>query len=188
MNIPSIITQSTTSIWRDDSAVVPIDRTATSADWALKYYLRTNSPAVGHTVTGSAYNTGWEFTISSTDSGNFEAGDWTWQAVISKGSESFELGRGLFTVKKSYIYTGTPTGLDGRSQAKKDLDSVKAAIRHIIDNKASEYTIGDRTFKYADLSELRKRESQLKAECVREDKADMIAQGLGNPHKLFVRF
>jgi hypothetical protein len=32
------------------------------------------------------------------------------------------------------------------------------------------------------------RESQLKAEVVRERKANMIANGLGNPHNLFVRF
>ena len=43
-----------------------------------------------------------------------------------------------------------------RTQAQIDLDAVKAAIRSIIANKASEYSIGDRTFKYADLSELRK--------------------------------
>jgi len=32
------------------------------------------------------------------------------------------------------------------------------------------------------------RESQLKAIVVREKKASLIAQGLGNPHNLFVRF
>ena len=31
-------------------------------------------------------------------------------------------------------------------------------------------------------------QSQLKAEVVRERKANMIANGLGNPHNLFVRF
>ena len=39
-----------------------------------------------------------------------------------------------------------------------------------------------------DLSELLVLKSQLKAEIVREKKADTIRNGLGNPHNLFIRF
>jgi hypothetical protein len=39
-----------------------------------------------------------------------------------------------------------------------------------------------------DLGELMERESRLKAEVKREQMADLIANGLGNPHNLFVRF
>ena len=86
-------------------------------------------------------------------------------------------------------YTGsTPGPFDDRTTAQVDLASVQEAIRQIVINKASEYTIGDRTFKYIDLSELRRGESQLKAEVVREKKADMIANGKGDPHNYFVRF
>jgi FixJ family two-component response regulator len=68
------------------------------------------------------------------------------------------------------------------------LESVQSAIRTIVSDKAKAYSIGGRSFTRLDLSELRERESQLKAEVVRERKANMIANGLGNPHSLFVRF
>ena len=86
------------------------------------------------------------------------------------------------------VHFSSSTSLSTAPNRKMLTGSVKEAIRAIITNKASEYTIGDRTFKYADLSELRRRESQLKAEVVRERKANMIANGLGDPHNLFVRF
>jgi len=51
-----------------------------------------------------------------------------------------------------------------------------------------QYTIGSRSFTKLDLGELMERESKLKAEVKREQMADLIANGLGNPHNLFVRF
>jgi hypothetical protein len=38
------------------------------------------------------------------------------------------------------------------------------------------------------LNQLIELESKLKAELIREQKAELIANGLGNPHNLFVRF
>ena len=53
---------------------------------------------------------------------------------------------------------------------------------------AKEYTIGNRNLKKYDMADLLQLESKLKAEVKREQMADMIANGLGNPHNLFVRF
>jgi len=117
-----------------------------------------------------------------------DAGDWWFQARATKTGDEITLYEGQIEVKAQLTYEGTPGAYDGRSQAKIDLDSVSAAIRSIISDKAKSYTIGNRTFTRLDLSELRMRESQLKAEVVRERKANMIANGLGNPHNLFVRF
>ena len=85
-------------------------------------------------------------------------------------------------------YSGTPGAYDGRSQAEIDLDAVQAAIRTLISGGAKQYSIGSRSFTKMDLGELMQRESMLKAEIKRAQKADMIANGLGNPHNLFVTF
>jgi hypothetical protein len=53
---------------------------------------------------------------------------------------------------------------------------------------AKEYTIGNRNLKKYDMADLLQLESKLKAEVKREQMADLIANGLGNPHNLFVRF
>lgn len=188
MNIPKKIYAGQTIKWRDDAFVGPLNESITSADWTLTYYLRFDHTHEAHTVAGSAYGTGWEFTISATDSAGFNAGNWYIYAEATKGSEKFPLGNARAEVFATYTYTGHAAAFDGRSQAEKDLDAVTAAIRAIIADKAAEYSIGNRTFKRVDLAELRMRESQLKAIVVRERKAAMIANGLGDPHSLYVRF
>lgn len=192
MNIPKKIYAGQTIKWRDDAFTGPLNESITSGtgNWTLTYFLRTNTNQEGHQVVGTSYGTGWEFTISATDSAGFDAGDWYVFAEATKGSEKFPLGNARIEVFTTYTYASDaqPGAFDGRTQAEKDLDAVTAAIRAIIADKAAEYSIGNRTFKRVDLAELRMRESQLKAIVVRERKAAMIANGLGDPHSLYVRF
>ena len=190
MNIPSEIRAGDTVKWRDDSTTDVFGNDIKSDEWTLKYYLRTNGRPQGHTSTGSVYQQGWEFTISATDSAGFDAGDWYIYAEATKGSEKFPLGTARAEVFATLTYDSAeqPNAFDGRTQAEKDLDAVTTAIRAMIADKAAEYSIGNRTFKRIDLAELRMRESHLKAIVARERKAAMIANGLGDPHSLYVRF
>ena len=92
-------------------------------------------------------------------------------------------------VEPSLAYSKQPSAFDGRSQSQKDLDACQAAIRSLMSGGAvQEYRIGTRSLKRYDLAELLALESRLKAQVARESKAAMIANGLGNPHNLFVRF
>ncbi len=187
-DLPSVISAGETVKWRDEATTVPFNQNATSTDWTLTYYLRTNTAGEGHISVGSAYNTGWQFTISATDTAGFDAGDWYWCAIVSKSGEKFKLGQGGLTVKQQLEYTGTPSAIDYRTQAETDLANISAAIRAIVSDKAKEYTIGDRTFKRLDLPVLIARESQLKSIVKSEQRASLIAQGLGDPKNLYVRF
>ena len=188
MNIPTKVYAGQTIKWRDDSFTGPLEESIDSSDWTLTYYLRFNDYGEAHTVAGSAYGTGWEFTISASDSAGFDTGNWYVYAEATKSSEKFPLGTTRLEVFSTYAYTGTAGAFDGRTQAEKDLEAVTTAIRAIIADKAKEYSIGNRTFKRVDLPELRARESQLKAIVAREQRAAKIASGLGDPHTLFVRF
>lgn len=192
MNIPKQIYAGQTIKWRDDAFTGPLNESITSGtdNWTLTYYLRHDKSQEGHQVAGSSYGSGWEFTISATDSAGFDAGDWYVFAEATKGSEKFPLGNARLEVFASYTYASdaNPAAFDGRTQAEKDLDAVTTAIRQIIADKVKAYSIAGRSFTKVDLPELRVRESQLKAIVVRERKAAMIANGLGDPHSLFVRF
>ena len=66
-DLPSVISAGETVKWRDEATTVPFNQNATSSDWTLTYYLRTNTAGEGHISVGSAYNTGWEFIISATE-------------------------------------------------------------------------------------------------------------------------
>jgi len=189
-DLPYEITAGTTIKWVDEATTAGLNETISSPNWTLKYYLRTNKFNKGHIATGTQYqdSSGWEFTISASDSGNFDAGDWYWSAVATKGTDVFKLGDGQLVVRQSLIYSGTPNGIDNRTQNEKDLHSVTAAIRAMVEDKAQEYSIGNRTFKRIDLDKLENLQAKLKSRVASEKRYSLISQGLGDPKNLYVRF
>lgn len=175
--------------WRDAASVDAFGNAIDSENWTLTYYLRTNTATEAATVVGTAYGTGWEVTLTAATSAGFIPGSWFWQAVATYGSEQQTLGAGQLEVEAALGYTGTAAAFDGRSQAEKDLEAVQAAIRALISGGAvKQYSIGSRSLTKYELPDLLALESKLKAEVKREQKAALIANGLGNPHNLFVRF
>ena len=176
--------------WRDlPSQDVFGNAVSSSTGWALTYYLRTDKANHGATVVGTAYQGGWELVIAQATTSAFDAGHWYWQAEATKAGEHITLGAGQLDVLAALSYTGNPSAFDGRSQAHQDLDAVDAAIRALISGGAvQEYRIGNRSLKRFDLAELQVLRSRLIAEVKREQAADAIANGLGNPHSVFVRF
>lgn len=189
MPIPTLFKAGDTIRWRDNESYENwLGESVTNTDYACTYYLRFNASGEAKAIVGTNYSQGWEFVIPASSTSTMDAGTWYFQARATKSDDEVTLYEGQITVEKQLTYTGTPGAYDGRSDAQIALEECTAAIKSIISGKASSYSIGNRTFKYQDLSELRMRESQLKAEVVRERKANMIANGLGNPHQLFVRF
>lgn len=189
MQIPSQIQAGDTITWRDDATVDNLGNPIDSDSWTLTYYLRTNTATEGAIVTGTAYGTGWQFTISQATTASFVAGRWYWQAEARNSGVHHTIGSGQLEVLAGLSYTGTPTAYDGRSQAQKDLDAVQAAIRTILSGGAvQEYRIGTRNLKKYDLADLLQLEAKLKADVKREEAAQLMANGLGNPRNMFVRF
>ena len=186
-DFPAVITAGTTVNWEDPSATVGFDVNATSDDWTLTYYLRTNTASEGATVVGSAYNQGWRFTIASSVTTNFDKGDWIWAAVASKGSESYQLATGEFKVKQSLVYSGTPSAIDNRTDNEKARDNIKTALTKFADG-AQEYSVGGRTYKRTSIPDLHIELNRLNAEILRESVGEKMAQGEGNPIRFFVRF
>ncbi len=189
MNIPATIRAGDTVKWRDDASVDAFGNAVTSGTWALTYYLRTNTASEGATITGTAYGQGWELTITAATSAGFDAGQWYWQAIATAGSEKLTLGAGQLDVLAALNYAGSPGAFDGRSQAQQDLDAVQAAIRAMIAGGAvQQYSIGSRNLTKMRLESLLQLEAKLKADVKREQAAELAANGMGNPHNLFVRF
>jgi hypothetical protein len=196
VKIPSKIRAGDTVVWRDEATVDVFGAPIDGSNHSLTYYLRTNhnhqgATVAGVTVVGTPAGSGWTFTIPAATTAGFVADDWYFQAVATAnaGGAKTTLGSGSLTVEANLAYAGQPSAFDGRSQAQKDLDAVQAAIRSLMSGGAvQEYRIGTRNLKRYDLAELLALESRLKAVVARENKAAMIANGLGNPHNMFVRF
>ena len=176
--------------WRLAATQDVFGNSISSPDWTVIYYLRTNTNSEGATITGTAFNDGFQFSIAANVSVNFDAGNWFYQAIANKsGAEKQTIATGAFEVLPTLEYTSTPSAFDGRSQVEKDLETIQTAIRNIISGGVvQEYKIGTRSAKKYELSELIMLESRYKAELIREKQAELIANGLGNPRATFVRF
>lgn len=189
MNIPATITAGDSVTWRDVATKDNLGNAIDSGSWTLIYYLRTNATSNGATVTGSPYGPGWQLTLSAATTGGFTPGTWFWQAIATSGSDKQTLGAGQLIVVAGLAYQGSPGAYDGRSQAQKDLDAVDSAIRALVSGGVvQEYRIGNRSLKKYDLADLQVLRARLLAEVKREQAASLMAQGLGNPRSLFVRF
>ena len=189
MNIPSTIRSGSTTTWRENSLVDPYGDAIQSTDsWVLKFYIRTNSSS-GLTATGSTYGTGWQFDLSASDTAPLSAGDYFWQAEASKGATKYDVGSGAVEVLQSLAYSGGVSSIQAKTQVQQDLESVQSAIRTLVSGGVvKEYSIAGRSLKKYDLSDLMTLESRLKYQLKREQKADLIANGLGNPAAMYVRF
>ena len=180
------------AVWVDAETVDVFGDAVTSTTHSLVYYFRLNANAQALTATSVAYNSGWKTTLTAAATTAVDPSpNWFFQAVLTKTGDSLvqEYSRGQIEIQPSLAYTGTPGAFDGRTQAQQDLDAVKAAIRSIVSGGAvSEYKIGSRNLKRYDLSELLELESRLKSIVAKENKAKLIASGLGDPHNLYVRF
>jgi len=190
MTFPAEIRAGDLIQWRLASTQDVFGNSISSPDWSVIYYLRTNSVPSGASVTSTAFNDGFQFSIASNVSSTFREGDWYYQAIANKsGAEKQTIATGAFKVLASLEFSGTAVTFDGRSQVEKDLETIQTAIRNIISGGVvQEYKIGTRSAKKYELSELIMLESRYKAELVREKQAELIANGLGNPRATFVRF
>ena len=190
MTIPSKVRAGDILQWRDSETQDVFGNAITSTDWSVTYYLRTNTASEAHITSSSVYLSGWQFTVASAVTANFDAGDWYFQGVADKsGAEKQTILSGQFEVLPSLVYSGSAAAYDGRSQIRKDLDQVQTAIRAVASGGGvKEYKIGTRQAKKYELAELFQLEAKLKAELAREEASEKIANGLGNPRNLFVRF
>jgi hypothetical protein len=189
MTIPAEIRAGDTVTWRDLAAVDSLGNAITSTTWTLTTYLRNATAGNGLTVVASSYGTGWESTISAATSAGLAVGEWSWGARATNGSQAITIASGSLTILRALNYTGTAGALDARSQARQDLDAVQAAIRALVSGGAvKSYTIGSRRLEKFTLAELIELENRLKAQVARELAAERMANGLGDPRNLFVRF
>jgi len=186
MSIPEKLTAGDSTTWTDDAASDSLGNAVTSADWLLTYYIR---GAHALTVTGVANSSGWKTSITAAQSTTLDAGVYYWQASASKGIDRVTLGQGTITVQANLASTVHQNQFDGRSEAEHVLAAIDAEIRaRATGGMTEEYTIGNRSLKKTPMRELVALQSTYKAVVLRERQAQKIAQGLGNPRAVYVRF
>ena len=112
--------------------------------WALTYYFRGRD--TGFDATGTPDGDAWIVSATaptySPQGDVYEEGKAVWQAWVSKDSEKHLVGRGEVRLLPSLQNTSVNTVFDGRTQAERDLDAVRAALVPATSVGVQEYEIG----------------------------------------------
>lgn len=186
MNIPSKITAGDFVVWDDSPSSDNLGNQIFAPDWVLKYDLR-QSGITNLTLTAAQNGSGWRTALPAASSATYGPGKVFWQAWASKGSERVTLGSGYINMQKNLAAAANTE--EFRTPSEVDLAAVQTAIRNMINGGAvQEYSINGRSLRKIDLSELRAMEASLKAVVARENAANNINNGRGNPRNAVVRF
>lgn len=160
------------------------NRTISFPEWTAKLSIRGNGVSLDATA-----DSGWNFSIPASATLSLAVGV-TYFQVYAENPTTLErqtMNNGRLEILPNLNALASST--DNRSQTQKDLESVQALIRSLISTGGvAEYAIGNRKMRKYDLAELRIEESKLLSRLAREQSAERIDQGLGNPHAKFVRF
>ena len=131
--------------------------------WELVYYFR-SSTGVNFNATGTADGSSWVVTAVVPVVAD-ESGTVYWEAWVKKGSEERRVGKGTANVTTSLKLAPLSGPFDGRTQAEKDLDAVRAALVPTTSAGVQEYEIGgvgtNRRIRYFGKSDLLALETRL---------------------------
>lgn len=119
----------------------------------------------------------------SPGSDDLTAGTWEYVERVSKSGEVYTLASGRLEVLPNLT-----ASIDRRTHAKKVLDALNAAIEGRASNDQLSLSIGDRSISRMSLSEQVSLRDKYKAEVLREEQSERIANGLGHKGKIGIRF
>ena len=128
----------------------------------------------------------WLCEIAGTDLA--DAGTYYWNARVTDTDNDWRLiGSGALVVIPNFEDVDVP--YDGRSQAQKILDNVRAAIAALTAGKpVQEYEIEGRRAKYYDLADLIRLEDKYERIVQREKDEERVNQGLKSSRTIRTRF
>ena len=185
---PALLYTGDTWAWQRTLADYPA-----SGGWVLNYVLVNSThriPATSGTIASTADGDSHAISVAAATTTGYTAGDYTWQAFVTKAatSERYTIGQGVVTVKAGL--TTASAASDQRSQARIALDAATAALASYTasNGHVQEYEIAGRRMRFRSVKELRELVNYWAAEVQREVDAENIRRGLGTSRKVFTRF
>lgn len=186
MRIPGQITAGDSVKWTDETVLDANGAGLDPSVWTLHYAIR---GAVSLDLVATQAGASFQTSMSPAQSATLTpAGTFYWTAFVTNADgDRITTGRGAIVVLPDL--TAAPAGYDGRNQDEKDLAAVRAAISaRLAGGAVSDYAIAGRSLKNEPMAALVAMESRILAKISRARQAEQIAQGLGNPRQIFVRF
>lgn len=187
MNIFSSLQQGDSTTWLDDPVTDAQNRLLTSSAYTLTYTLA-GPIAAPLAIIATANGNGWKTTLGTAASAGLVPGTYWWSAALTGSGERITLGTGEAQILANLASAGA--NYDGRSVAEIALADAEAALStfRASHGRTRSYTIGTRNMQFESAADILVEINFWKIRVGNERSAQAIANGLGNPRKLFVRF
>jgi len=181
----------------DETVVIP-DYPATDG-WTLKYFFvpRFTTP-VQAAIVLTATSSGSDYLLQASPSTTaiWVPGIYSWRRRVEKAGAAQTLDKngnggdwsGEFVLEPDP--STLAQGYDGRTQAAKAVDDLKAAMAtfQATSGRVKRYAIGGREMEFETSSEILIMLNRWQIELTREERALSIAKGLGDPNRVYTRF
>ena len=161
------------------------DDFAIADGWALSYALVKAGKNI-EIVTSDAGDNHHLVNISAADSAKWPAGDYKYYAYVTLGTDRHKVDEGSITINPNYA--ALEGGYDARSHWKIVLENVEAVIQGRATRDQSSYTINGRQLSRTPIADLIMLYNKAKSAVAGEERAERIANGLGNNGKIQLRF
>ncbi len=159
----------------------------TSEGWALSYLFINSSgkidiPAV---ISGALYN----ISIPAATTAKYSHGEYTWYSAVTLNGARHSVDSGKVKIQPD-LAAVTSAGYDLRSNARKTLDALEAALATHGDHQAwtQSYTIAGRSMTFKSVVDFFKFHARMVVKVRAEEAADRISNGQAPQNKIRVRF
>lgn len=158
--------------------------------WVMSYRLvpRTAGTPIEIACVTAPDGTSHRALVPSGTSDDWAAGQYTWFQSVAKAGERITLASGSTTISPN---PAVATTFDGRSDARKTLDALKAAYQSYAtagQGGVAEYSIGGRTMKFRNAADLIAQIRHWERVVADEDVAARVAAGQSTGRRIFTRF
>lgn len=184
MSEPTTLQAGDTLSWPVDLPDYPA-----SDGWVLAYRLINAEKTIDFSAATDLQNPAiHRVNIAASVSAQFDPGEYTCVATVSRGTDRHTVGKRSVRVLPDLSAATSP--LDARSDARRALDDLRAALRRWLSTNGAvaEYEIAGRRMKFASADDIKSRLQLAEAEVAREVAADRLAAGLGTRRRVLVRF
>jgi hypothetical protein len=158
-----------------------------AAGWVLKYRLINAAGKIDITASASGADHLVDEAAATTDA--WTAGTYTWQAYVEKAAERYTVGRGTLVIEPDL--PAEAAGYETRTTAKQILDELESAYLDYSSNgqgTVQRYTIGGREMWFRAATDFIKQIEYWRSQVVSQQALESVANGLGNPRRLYARF
>lgn len=179
---PASVTAGDTVKWLRSLADYP----ATDS-WVLKYRLINAAGKLD--ITAGASGADHLVSVTAATSAAWVPGLYAWQAFVEKGTERYTIGTGSITIERNLA--AEAAGYETRTTARQILDQLETAYKDYATNGqglVQRYTIGGREMWFKSSKDFLTAIEYWRSQVAGEEVIEDLAQGLGNPRRLYARF